>query len=328
VLYSWIYDAFQEAPYLRFKGDFGTGKTRALQIIGSICYKPIFASGASTVSPIFHALDLFRGTLIFDEADFRFSDEKAEITKILNSGTTRGFPVLRSRVTDKKDFEPRAYEVFGPKIVAMREAFDDYALESRFFTESMRGENRKGVPLNLPQSQKREASELRNKLLMFRLKEWQSVQEQAQSKAHCFPALSARSNQLLSPLLAVVDDPQLAASFAELALHEEDESAATRSIEEEAVVLDAILRLVKRAAGVRQLSLQAIREEALRFHASEFDRPLSSRRLGAIIRNKLRLKSYKSGVYMIAIPDDDVLAALCHRYRVPGKDERKNKREP
>jgi hypothetical protein len=36
-----------------------------------------------------HTLDAFRGTLIFDEADFRFSDERSEIVKILNNGNVR-----------------------------------------------------------------------------------------------------------------------------------------------------------------------------------------------------------------------------------------------
>ena len=78
------------------RGDYGSGKTRALLTIGSLCYKGFFASGASTVSPIFHTLDAFRGTLIFDEADFRFSDERAEIVKILNNGNVSGLPVLRT----------------------------------------------------------------------------------------------------------------------------------------------------------------------------------------------------------------------------------------
>src|SRR5437868_5115676 len=43
-LLSWVFDAFNEVPYLRWKGDFGSGKTRALRVIGSIMYKPIFAS--------------------------------------------------------------------------------------------------------------------------------------------------------------------------------------------------------------------------------------------------------------------------------------------
>ena len=50
VLLTWLYDRFNELPYLRVKGDYGTGKTRFLLIVGSICYKPIFASGASTIS--------------------------------------------------------------------------------------------------------------------------------------------------------------------------------------------------------------------------------------------------------------------------------------
>src|SRR5207249_4898150 len=110
VLLSWVYDAFNELPYLRFRGDYGSGKTRALFIVGSLCYKPIFASGASTVSPLFRILDSFRGTLIIDEGDFRFSDERAEIIKILNNGNAKGFPVLRSEPSDRKgEFNPRAY---------------------------------------------------------------------------------------------------------------------------------------------------------------------------------------------------------------------------
>jgi hypothetical protein len=75
VLFTWVYDTFNELPYLWVRGDMGSGKTRFLLTIGSICYKPIFASGASTVSPLFRLLHLFRGTLIIDEGDFRFSDE-------------------------------------------------------------------------------------------------------------------------------------------------------------------------------------------------------------------------------------------------------------
>ena len=78
--------------------DTGSGKTRFLLTAGSLCYKPIFASGASTVSPLFRILDSMRGTLIVDEGDFRFSDEKAELVKILNNGNGRGLSRLAQRV--------------------------------------------------------------------------------------------------------------------------------------------------------------------------------------------------------------------------------------
>ena len=61
VLLTWVYDAFGELPYLRLRGDYGTGKTRGLLAIGSLCYRPFFASGASTTSPIFHTLNSFDG---------------------------------------------------------------------------------------------------------------------------------------------------------------------------------------------------------------------------------------------------------------------------
>ena len=137
VLLTWVYDAFNQVPYLRFRGDLGSGKTRALIVAGGLCNRAFFASGASTVSPIFHTLDTFRGTLILDEADFRFSDEKAELSKILNNGNVRGFPVLRTMFTPTKEFDPRAFIVYGPKVIAMRGRFDDPALESRFLTIDM-----------------------------------------------------------------------------------------------------------------------------------------------------------------------------------------------
>jgi len=42
VILSWVFDRFNEVPYLRAIGDYGSGKTRFLQVVGSICYKPIF----------------------------------------------------------------------------------------------------------------------------------------------------------------------------------------------------------------------------------------------------------------------------------------------
>src|SRR3989441_5431943 len=169
VLFSWVYDGFNELPYLRLRGDPGSGKTRFLLTVGSLCYKPIFASGASTVSPIFRILDSFHGTLIVDEGDFRMSDERAEIVKILNNGNAKGFPVLRSEVSSRGEFNPRAYAVFGPKIVATRGFFQDRALESRCLTEVMgQAKLREEVPINLPPEHKEEAQHIRNKLLLFR----------------------------------------------------------------------------------------------------------------------------------------------------------------
>jgi len=203
VLLSWVYDAFNELPYLRFRGDFGTGKTRALIAIGSVSYKGFFASGASTVSPIFHTLDSFGGTLVLDEADLRFSDKSADIVKILNNGTVKGLPVLRSVQNRLKEFNPAAFRVFGPKVVSMRGSFSDRALESRFLTEEMGGRAMRGdIPIQLPNSLKDDALALRNRLLHFRLTNLFTI---ASDPDRAIAGIEPRLNQTALSLLSLMD---------------------------------------------------------------------------------------------------------------------------
>ena len=215
VLFTWLHDAFNEVPYLRVRGDYGTGKTRFLQTVGSISYRPMFASGASTISPVFHMLDRFGGTLVIDEADFRFSDEKAEMVKILNNGIIHGMPVLRANMNRQREFEPRAFQVFGPKIVATRGDYDDKGLDSRFITAEMRCRKvRADIPLNLPNEHEAEARELRDKLLMYRFR----------NRGRCRlnsglvdRNIEPRLNQMLVPLLSVVESAQALDALREVA---------------------------------------------------------------------------------------------------------------
>src|ERR1700761_3692660 len=209
VLMTWVHDAFGELPYLRLRGDYGTGKTRALLAIGSICYRPFFASGASTTSPIFHTLNAFGGTLVLDEADLPASDTRADLVKILNNGTVQGMPVLRTVVNRHKEFNPAAFKVFGPKIIAMRESFRDAALESRFLTEEtgMRP-LRPDIPIQLPPTLKAEALELRNRLLRFRFCELGKIKTDTSA---LIDGVEARVNQSALSLLSLIEEPGLRA---------------------------------------------------------------------------------------------------------------------
>jgi hypothetical protein len=91
ILMTWLYDRFNTVPYLRAQGEMSSGKSRMLQVIGSVCYRATLAGGATTVSPIFRIIERLKGTLAIDEADFDRSDLWQEIMKILNclDGATR-----------------------------------------------------------------------------------------------------------------------------------------------------------------------------------------------------------------------------------------------
>jgi hypothetical protein len=325
VLLSWVYDAFNELPYLRFQGDYGTGKTRALLTIGALCYKPFFASGASTVSPIFHTLDAFAGTLVIDEGDFRFSDEKAEVVKILNNGNVRGIPVLRTIQNRQKEFNPRAFSVFGPKIVATRGEYEDRALESRFITEIMGGrELRRDIPINLSDDFRDEARELRNRLLAFRFARRGSVRADS---ALVDPRLEPRLNQILVPLLSVIEDETLRDELKAVALDLQAVRLAERATAPEALVLEA-LRALWATAGQKPIAVNAVADRLAEAHGQNLERHVTNRWVGALLR-RLGFSPYKShGVYVVPTTDPSRLETLCERYGISSDVEERSAAVP
>jgi len=170
---SWILDNLNTIPYLRALGDYGTGKTRYEDVIGGLCYKPMYVGGAVRTPPIYRIIDLWRGTAIFDEFTLSKSDETEDIIKILNNGYQRGKPVIRcsSENYDKvKYFDP-----FCSKIISSRKQFNDRALESRCITEVMKETDRTDIPIDLTNSFFEEQMTLRNKLLLYRFKTWNKI---------------------------------------------------------------------------------------------------------------------------------------------------------
>jgi hypothetical protein len=311
VLLSWLYDCFYELPYLRVRGDYGSGKTRFLLVVGSLCYKPMFASGASTTSPLFRIVDAFRGTLILDESDFRFSDERAEIVKILNNGNARGFPVLRTEVNRAKEFDPRAYTVFGPKIVATRGYFEDRALESRCLTEDMGQEQlRADVPLNLDDRYKEEARGLRNQLLLYRLRHYRTSREVASLPER---GIEPRLRQIFAPFFALIDDSETRERVLELLRSYQRDLVADRSLQLEARILESIKLLLQDGNGRVQVS--EITRDVLARYGSEFDRQVTAKWVGATLRKRLGLKTTKSnGVFVLGPGELGKLPRLYEKY--------------
>jgi CHC2 zinc finger len=320
VLLSWIYDAFNELPYLRVRGDMGSGKTRFLLTVGSVCYKPIFASGASTVSPLFRLVHAFRGTLIIDEGDFRFSDEKAEVIKILNNGNARGFPVLRSEAVKGKELSPTAYQVYGPKLVATRGFFEDKALESRCLTEEMGTRHlHKEIPLNLTDAYKADAQTLRNQFLMFRFR---NFADKPLDPSLADRALEPRLNQVFIPLLSIIADDQARTALHRIARDYQRQLVADRGFEVEAQVLEILRELTEMPQGEGGISLKTITSYFVERHQEEYERKITSRWVGGLLK-KLGLKTEKVlRNYVIPPSELSKLARLYEKYGIEAPVER------
>ena len=206
VLFSWVYDAFHELPYLRVLGDYGTGKSRMIKVVGALGYKSIFLNGATSISSIFRMINEVKGMIVLDEADFRHSDTNHELVKILNSGFQKGMPVFRSeaKVSGKnKTFDPTPFDVFCPKVLATRRNFQDEALESRSLTYAMQAAKREDIPENLDDEFEKKALKIRNKLLAFRFK---LLSEGIKKRSLPKIPIEPRLRQIITPLYSIVSE--------------------------------------------------------------------------------------------------------------------------
>jgi hypothetical protein len=342
VLFSWLYDCFQLVPYLRALGDYGTGKTRLLQVVGAVCYRPMFTGGASTTSPIFRMLDKYRGTLILDEADFGRSDEAQDIIKILNTGYMKGVPVLRSVDRGQQGFDIEAYEVYGPKILGTRKRFQDRATESRCLTKEMGGGvPRFDIPIVLPREFWEQAREIRNLLLGYRMKFWTPEMEVDYNAID--RSIEPRLNQVTMAIKTIVDDPQMREEIDEFIREYNRQLIVERSMTLASKVIEAIVAIkngqpvgydednqpfydfsLKNVARHVNWIIEGENKEQGEEESEEErakHKSVGPKRCGEIARNTLQLKTERAtkgpikGNYFV-IWDGERVKGLCSRYGI------------
>jgi len=325
VAFTWLYDLFENVPYLRALGDYGTGKTRFLQVIGAICYRPVMVSGATTVSPIFRLLHMFRGTLVIDEADFSNSDAEAEIVKILNVGYYRGGVVLRSeKDPNSDDYFPSVSQVFGPKILATRKLFTDRATESRCLTKRMTTRRpRPGIPYTLAGPFWAEAAALRNKLLTYRLRNWRPI-DVAQTLAD--ESVEPRLNQITMALKSLIDDPAMRTEIDVFIRAYNDQLIGERQLTLPAVVLQAVCSIFWSdksnllGEDTRDLTMKGIAAVAGELLMDiDSETKLTPKRVGQVLNEDLglvRRRKHSRTNRSILVCDDAELVALMARYGI------------
>ncbi len=335
VLFTWLYDAFATLPYLRLLGDAGTGKSRFLQTVGPLCYRPIIATGAATTSPIFRILDKFRGTLVLDEADFGRSDESAEIVKILNTGYQRWQGIVLRSGDKMLGFETEVYITYAPKLVATRKRFEDWALESRCLTYETGGPTtRSDIPIDLPRSfWTVEAPGIRNLLLRYRLTHWKPEIELDYDKAE-IDSVEPRLRQVTVALLTLIDDPELKEDLRSFIREYNRQLIVERGMTLTSKVLDALVGLQELSVGLTQdLPLMRVARAANvlidvenRGQADEVEdegadrKRLTPRKIGSIVRKQLHLQTERSGEGRTFVVRWDELRVLALRKRF-GIDE-------
>jgi hypothetical protein len=247
VLHSYLYDKFEEVPYLQNIGEWGAGKTRHLLTVGGLCYRAVNISGALTESGLFHLIDIFKGTVNIDEGDWSASDMWASVIKILNQGYCKGMSIVRMREGKDGKLFPVAYDPFSPKNIATRKLFKDEALDSRCIKiyakepEDLRSD----IPLNLTEEFYTERQTLINKLLLWRLRKYPKV-ELDKTLQNTIKCSEPRLKQILIPVISSVDDPIARKNLIAYVLQREQELLENRKDTIEYIVFTVILDFAKK----------------------------------------------------------------------------------
>lgn len=288
VFLTWVYDAFHLVPYLRAIGDTGTGKTRLMKTVGTLCYRPMFLDGATSEAAIFHLIDMAHGTMILDEADFPNSGYGALMSKILNVGNSKHNCILRMQTKADGTYTIVAYEVYGPKCIAGRALFEDRAVESRCLVyRTVGGRNRPDIKRNLNDEFYAQATALRNKFMAYRFRHWQPEIDVPDALSD--RSIEPRLDQVSMIIKAIIKDPAMLENLTSFVRDYNQRLIVDRQLTTAAIVVQALANIYFNPEQTlmgpkRDLSVQAIYEEVVKLMGTfDQEEKLSPRKIGAIL---------------------------------------------
>jgi hypothetical protein len=253
---TYLRDLLPQVCYRRALGDWGTAKSTFVETLGAACYRPFFTAGCSSEASLRRTFDLWQGTALIDEADFsKRSDLFAPIMRIMNIGYDARFGWYRC-CDDKDPTKILSFYVFAPKILATRKRFPDRALESRCQT-FMSQENRSPVPLFRLRQFVEGGLRIRNKLLMWRFKNYNAFKERITNTMEDPAAyeelygkdskISSRIKQITFPL-SLVASPAMRETIKQFA---EEHDALLKSLDQDRVLGEQIRGYLEaKVAGV------------------------------------------------------------------------------
>lgn len=271
---SWCSEFFNNLPYFRVMGASGCGKTTAINVIGALCCRPIRSDAASTPAILFRLIDLTRGTLIIDEAQFDKRTEMGQaITQILNAGIAKNRVLWRSHPTTRV---PEPYALHSAKILATRKSFDDDALERRCVSFLMQETTRK-IPDELDEFYP-EAINIRCQWLMWRLKEARNVKLKQGLRE--VPGIKPAIRQIVKPLHSLGNEGFYVSYIKTL----NEKLVNLRQQTNQSKVLSTIISLYQRKPLPQYFTVGEIAQELRVIYGLE-EKVFTSRKCGEIIRS-------------------------------------------
>src|SRR3990167_418049 len=256
ILFYWMYEQFPFIPYVHFVGGTSTGKTTAMEVFGSLCYKPIDTSSSLTIAAMFRIATRWKGTLLVDEFE-KVGEGTQAIILFLKAGVSNR---LLYRVEGDKLKEIVAYVIKSPKVFTSEAPVDDAGLQSRILMVKME-KNTRELPLYMLEDDYKEAREIRNKLLLWRLRNFNKVD--LRHIRFGFPELKCfdrRVQQILTPVYYFSEE-DTRKDILEFAKEQETETLRARKDALDGVIFEILLERWDKEEEVKVATVTSVFNE-------------------------------------------------------------------
>jgi hypothetical protein len=302
-------------PYLYFYGVPKSGKTRALETLKEVCFRPIL--GMISTASLFRVTEEWCPTFLLDQAEvYLKGTDKAEIVSYLDAGYRRGLSVVRMEqnpITGK--FEPMLYDVFGAKCLGSTEK-SSAALMTRAFLFRMSKKTRELEKW----FDEDETNRLRGKLFQYRLntltlnRQTHSVFENEQDVSMFKEVKDGRIEEIALSLYAVAPE-SVKPLFVKEAVKMEIEDVQAEALGLESIVFRAIAQAHEITHQVTPTSVMFALADVVTLVNRDvpIDEQFESRTVGSAVSRlgfkKARVKSLTKIVW-----DEELYQRLLKRY--------------
>ena len=199
IMMTYIYILFQVIPYLWINGEKGTGKSTIMKIMSKLCFNTMFCSNVNPAN-IFRQIDNDGSTIILDEFEKMYGEDKQEIIKILNQGFNIDGVVPRCVGQNN---QIRKFRSFSPKIMGGISNIDDVLFERVIKYTTMKVNNISVPKFRESEDVKQEISKLVDDLYIFGLIYAPQIKAIYDKSEVGFEEYTLREDDLWNPLLCI-----------------------------------------------------------------------------------------------------------------------------
>lgn len=199
IMMTYIYVLFQVIPYLWINGEKGTGKSTIMKLLNKLCFNPLFCSNINPAN-IFRQIDNDGSTIILDEFEKMYGEEKQEIVKLLNQGFNKDGVVPRCVGQNN---QIKKFRSFSPKIMGGITNIDDVLFERCIKYTTVRIKDIKITKYRENKETEKKIDSIVQDLYIFGLVYAEEIKKIYDNREVEFEGNSLREDDLWNPLLCI-----------------------------------------------------------------------------------------------------------------------------